>query len=111
MYTNQNIQKPFCSSGNPGIAEFAKCIPVAVDDLNGQCELAKKIKADIVIIGPEVPLVLGLKDRLEAMGIQAFGPSKKAAQLEDQKFLQECFVKDKIYHNQNLSTVTILKPP
>ena len=56
VYKSKYTKNLFVAPGNPGIAEFAKCIPVAVDDLNGQCKLAKKIKADIVIIGPEVPL-------------------------------------------------------
>ena len=91
VYKSKYTKNLFVAPGNPGIAEFAKCIPVAVDDLDGQCKLAKKIKADIVIIGPEVPLVLGLKDKLEAMGIQAFGPSKNAAQLEGSKVFARMF--------------------
>ena len=63
--------------GNPGIETFAECYPIAADDILGQCKLANDIKADIVFIGPEIPLVLGLKDELSKLGISAFGPSKK----------------------------------
>ena len=91
--------------GNPGIETFAECYPIAADDIPGQCKLAQDIKADIVFIGPEIPLVLGLKDELSKLGISAFGPSKKAAQLEGSKLFLEIFVKDIIFHNQNLNIV------
>ena len=79
------IKKLVVAPGNPGIAKFAECINIAIDDIEGQCNLAKKMKSDVVFIGPELPLVLGLKDKLEEYGIKAFGPSKQAAQLEGSK--------------------------
>ena len=57
-------KKIVVAPGNPGIEKFAECYPIAADDLAGQCKLAKDIKADFVFIGPEIPLVLGLKDEL-----------------------------------------------
>ena len=77
--------------GNPGIETFAECYPIAADDMDGQCELAKHMKADFVFIGPEIPLVLGLKDKLSELGIKAFGPSKEAAQLEGSKTFSRKF--------------------
>jgi phosphoribosylamine--glycine ligase len=71
--------------GNPGAAAFGKLANVAADDIDGLVTLAKTEAADIVVIGPEVPLVEGLSDRLEAEGIKAFGPSAAAAQLEGSK--------------------------
>ena len=79
--------------GNPGIETFAECYPIAADDIEGQCKLAKDMKADIVFIGPEIPLVLGLKDKLSEIGINAFGPSKEAAQLEGSKTFSRNFCK------------------
>ncbi len=79
--------------GNPGIADFAECVKIQPEDLEGQCKLAKEINADIVFIGPEAPLVLGLKDKLNSIGIQAFGPSAKAAQLEGSKIFSRNFCK------------------
>ena len=79
--------------GNPGIETFAECYPIAADDIDGQCRLAKDMKADIVFIGPEIPLVLGLKDKLSKIGINAFGPSKEAAQLEGSKTFSRNFCK------------------
>ena len=79
--------------GNPGIKTIAECYPVAAEDITGQCKLARDIKADFVFIGPEIPLVLGLKDELLKLGISAFGPSKKAAQLEASKTFSRNFCK------------------
>ena len=79
--------------GNPGIKKFAECYPIAADDIEGQCKLAKNKKIDLVFIGPEIPLVLGLKDRLSEIGIDAFGPSAKAAQLEGSKIFSRNFCK------------------
>ena len=87
------IKKLIVAPGNPGIETFAECYPIAAEDIKGQCKLAKDIKADIVFIGPEIPLVLGLKDKLSEIGINAFGPSKKAAQLEGSKTFSRNFCK------------------
>ena len=71
--------------GNPGIAGIAACYPVAVDDLAGQVGLARSLAAELVVIGPELPLVLGLADRLRAEGFVVFGPSAAAARVEGSK--------------------------
>ena len=90
---SSSIKKLIVAPGNPGIETFAECYPIAADDIDGQCKLAKDIKADIVFIGPEIPLVLGLKDKLSEIGINAFGPSKEAAQLEGSKTFSRNFCK------------------
>jgi len=75
----------YCAPGNGGIARHAKCVDIAAeatDDLIAFC-LAEAI--DFVVVGPEAPLVAGLVDRLEAEGVEAFGPSAAAAQLEGSK--------------------------
>jgi phosphoribosylamine--glycine ligase len=71
--------------GNPGIAALAECHDVAVGDLAGLTALADRVRADLVVIGPEAPLVAGLADRLAAAGIAAFGPSAGAAEIEGSK--------------------------
>jgi len=76
--------------GNPGIAELAACHDVGVGDLAGLTELAVELAADLVVVGPEAPLVGGLGDRLSAAGIACFGPGGDAAQLEGSK----AFAKD-----------------
>lgn len=83
-------RSPNCSElhiapGNPGIARLGTCHKIAAEDTDGLFELAQKLQPDLVVIGPEAPLVDGLADRLEEAGIAAFGPSAAAAQLEGSK--------------------------
>lgn len=75
----------YAAPGNAGIAELATCVPVAVDDVQGQVAFAKRIGADLVVIGPELPLSLGLVDALHAAGIAAIGPTQAAARIESSK--------------------------
>jgi phosphoribosylamine--glycine ligase len=82
--------KLFCTPGNAGIAQEAECVAIAVDDLAGTVEFARRERIDFVVVGPELPLVLGLVDRLGEAGIKAFGPSARAAALEGSK----AFMKD-----------------
>jgi phosphoribosylamine---glycine ligase len=71
--------------GNPGIAQFAQCHPLVITDNQAILELAQQLQIELVVIGPEVPLVNGVADILRAAGIAVFGPSKAAAQLEGSK--------------------------
>ncbi|HEV2776183.1 MAG TPA: phosphoribosylamine--glycine ligase [Solirubrobacteraceae bacterium] len=74
-----------CAPGNPGIAQDARVLPIAVDDVGGLADAAQQEGCDLVVIGPEAPLVAGLADELAARGIAAFGPSAAAARLEGSK--------------------------
>src|SRR5699024_4040667 len=71
--------------GNPGIAQLAATHDVAVGDLDGQVRLAGELQPDLVVIGPEAPLVAGAADRLREAGQTVFGPSAAAAHLEGSK--------------------------
>jgi phosphoribosylamine--glycine ligase len=71
--------------GNPGIAQIAQCHPLVIKDNQAILELAQRLNIDLVVIGPEVPLVNGVADILRAANIAVFGPSKAAAQLEGSK--------------------------
>ena len=72
--------------GNAGIArDKVECVPLEVEDIAGLVDLARAREVDLVVVGPEVPLVLGLVDALQEAGIPAFGPSKDAARLEGSK--------------------------
>ena len=80
--------------GNPGIAEFATIHPVAVSDNAALASLAQSLAVDLVVIGPEVPLVNGAADSIRAIGIPVFGPSKAAAQLEGSKDFAKGVMRD-----------------
>ena len=87
--THTLLQDPnvevICAPGNPGIAQIAKIAAVDINDIPAVVELAKKHKPDLVVIGPEAPLVAGVADELRAAGFVVFGPSKAAAVLEGSK--------------------------
>ena len=81
-----------CAPGNAGIENLCRCLPVSAEDIDGLTALAEKEKPDMVVIGPEVPLALGLTDKLQALGIRVFGPNKKCAQLEASKSFTKAFL-------------------
>jgi phosphoribosylamine--glycine ligase len=80
--------------GNPGIAEIATIHPVAITDNSALASLAQSLAVDLVVIGPEVPLVNGAADAIRAVGIPVFGPSKAAAQLEGSKDFAKGVMRD-----------------
>ena len=71
--------------GNPGIARVGDCHPVRAEDGEGLLDLAHTLHADLVVVGPEVPLVAGVADELRHAGVAVFGPSKDAARIEGSK--------------------------
>ncbi len=75
----------FCAPGNAGIRDVAQCVPIGADDIGAIIDFCTKEAIDFVVVGPEGPLVAGLADRLEDLGIKAFGPSAGAAMLEGSK--------------------------
>jgi phosphoribosylamine--glycine ligase len=83
-----------CAPGNPGIAEIATLHPIAITENKAIVDLAKKLSVDLVVIGPEVPLVNGVADELRAAGLAVFGPSKAAAQLEGSKNFAKGVMRD-----------------
>ena len=74
-----------CAPGNAGIADDVACVPIAVDDIAGLVALAQREKIAFVVVGPEVPLSLGLADQLIAAGIPVYGPKADGARLEASK--------------------------
>jgi len=81
----------YCAPGNAGIAQEASCVPIGADDIEGLIAFVQTEAIDLVVVGPEAPLVAGLVDRLDAAGIKAFGPSAAAAQLEGSKGFMKDF--------------------
>ena len=80
-----HVDEVVCAPGNPGMATIGECLPVAATDPTAVAELAEKIDADLVVVGPEDPLVAGVVDAVEASGRLAFGPRRAAARLEGSK--------------------------
>jgi len=79
------VEALFCAPGNAGIAAQAECVPVAADDVKGLLHLAREQRMDLTVVGPELPLTLGLVDRFAEAGLRAFGPVAAAARLEGSK--------------------------
>ncbi|MCZ6884742.1 MAG: phosphoribosylamine--glycine ligase, partial [Alphaproteobacteria bacterium] len=79
------IDTLYAAPGNAGIAQDAECIDIGAEDIDGITTFAKANAVDFVVVGPEMPLVAGLVDRLEGDGIKAFGPHAGAAELEGSK--------------------------
>jgi phosphoribosylamine--glycine ligase len=79
------LTKLYCAPGNGGIAEVAECVPLAVADHTAVIRFCADNAIDLVIVGPEAPLVAGLVDDLTTAGIKCFGPKQAAAQLEGSK--------------------------
>ncbi len=89
---SSRVEKIYCAPGNAGIADIAECVPIKAEDLEGIKEFAKANAIDMAVIGPEVPLSMGITDVLQAEGIKVFGPNKKCAQLEGSKSFTKAFL-------------------
>jgi phosphoribosylamine---glycine ligase len=87
------LRELLIAPGNPGTAALGRNVPVAADDVPGLVALAVAEAVDLVVVGPEVPLVLGLADACAAKGIRCWGPSKAAAQLEGSKVAMKEFLR------------------
>ncbi len=79
-----------CAPGNPGIAQLGHCHPVRAEDAEGLLGLARELNVDLVVVGPEAPLVAGVGDALRRNGLAVFGPGRDAARIEGSK----AFAKD-----------------
>ena len=71
--------------GNPGVAHLARCVSIRADDIEALAGLAEREGVDFTLVGPEVPLALGLTDHFRARGLHVFGPTKAAAEVETSK--------------------------
>ena len=81
-----------CAPGNGGIAAVARCVPVDTNDLDGMVQVAVAEAPEMTIIGPEVPLSLGIVDALQRRGLRVFGPTQAAAELEASKAFSKRFM-------------------
>jgi len=79
------IKQVFCAPGNGGIARLATCVDIAATDLESLARFAKDTRIDLTVVGPEMPLTMGIVDLFQKEGLKIFGPSKGAARLEGSK--------------------------
>ncbi|MFM8621481.1 MAG: phosphoribosylamine--glycine ligase [Candidatus Nanopelagicaceae bacterium] len=94
LSADKSVTELHAAPGNPGIAELAKIHKLSISDNEAIVNLAKSLTIDLVVIGPEVPLVNGAADALRAEKIAVFGPSKAAAQLEGSKHFAKGVMRD-----------------
>ena len=103
------LEELHAAPGNPGIAALGHCHPVRAEDGEGLLGLAGALDADLVVVGPEAPLVAGVADELRHLGVAVFGPSAAAAMIEGSK----SFAKD-VMHAADVPaarTLSVARPP
>ena len=86
------VDKIWCAPGNGGISRHAECMPLDLGDVNAAADLAQKLEADLTVVGPELPLVLGIADEFTKRGLPILGPTKQGAQLEGSKVFAKRFM-------------------
>ena len=82
---SEKLQKLYCAPGNGGIAQVCECVDIKAEDVAGIVDFSTSEEIELVVVGPEAPLVAGIADHLEEAGIKVFGPSAKAAMIEGSK--------------------------
>ena len=86
------LRELYCAPGNPGIGEIADLVPLPIDEVQRLADFAEEMKIDLTVIGPELPLALGLADELSRRGLAVFGPSRQAAEIESSKVFAKQFM-------------------
>jgi phosphoribosylamine--glycine ligase len=81
----EGLEELFVAPGNPGMAGIATCVPIAADAIVELAEFAASLRVDLTVVGPELPLVLGIADEFARRGLALFGPSRAAAEIEGSK--------------------------
>jgi phosphoribosylamine--glycine ligase len=79
------VKEVYCAPGNAGIAEMADCVPIDTTNIVEVADFAQTIKADLTVVGPELPMVLGVGDEFRRRGLSIFCPSRSAAEIEGSK--------------------------
>jgi len=91
---SSKVDELFVAPGNAGIADIATCVPINADDINGLYEFALREKIDLTVVGPEVPLVMGVVDLFQNGGLRIFGPDKHASLFEGSKAYSKAFMEE-----------------
>lgn len=89
---SNRVERLYCATGNPGIAGIAECVDIKHEDIAGLLNFAKENRIDLTVVGPELPLTLGISDEFEEAGLRVFGPHRIAAQIEGSKVFAKVFM-------------------
>lgn len=92
----ENVEKVYCAPGNAGISKVAECVDIKATDIEKLADFAEENRIDLTVIGPEVPLVMGISDVFKERGLRVFGPDKACSQLEGSKLFSKEFM---VRHN------------
>jgi phosphoribosylamine---glycine ligase len=87
------VEKVWCAPGNDGMAQELECVPLDLKDVRAAANLAAQLGADLTVVGPELPLSLGIADEFSSRDLALLGPTKTAAQLEGSKIFAKQFLK------------------
>jgi phosphoribosylamine--glycine ligase len=87
------VREVYAAPGNAGIAQFADCVPIGVADIIELADFAEQLKIDLTVVGPELPLTLGIVDEFQKRGLPVFGPTRLAAELEGSKVFSKEFMR------------------
>jgi phosphoribosylamine---glycine ligase len=87
-----SVEKIWCAPGNAGIAEHAECVPLDLKNVTAAADLATSLGADLTVVGPELPLALGVANEFSRRGLAILGPAREAAQLEGSKIFAKQFM-------------------
>ncbi|MBQ5857462.1 MAG: phosphoribosylamine--glycine ligase, partial [Peptococcaceae bacterium] len=79
------VDKIYCAPGNAGIGQMAECVAIKAEDLDGLLDFAVQNEIGLTVVGPEVPLTMGIVDKFQEKGLKIFGPSGRAAEIEGSK--------------------------
>ncbi len=102
------VRKIHAAPGNAGISKLAECVEIASEDLTGLGDFAQKNSIDLTVVGPELPLTLGIVDQFQQRNLKIFGPTKMAAMIEGSKVFAKKFMKK--YHIPTASFKIFEKP-
>ena len=87
------VRELYAAPGNAGIAQVADCVPIGVADIIELADFAEKLKIDLTVVGPELPLTIGIVDEFQKRGLPVFGPTRLAAELEGSKVFSKEFMR------------------
>jgi phosphoribosylamine--glycine ligase len=103
---SSRVTRLFCAPGSTAIGDLAECVPISPEEIEKLAEFAEREKIDLTVVGPELPLTLGITDLFENKGLKIFGPNREAAQLEGSKVFAKKILKENAIPTASFGTFT-----